>query len=69
MLQALVASFNVPADAFGAVCIVVDKLDKLPADKVSCSPCTRPMSQCGTAFLEMCMGMMACNCRDLGLGS
>ena len=35
VLAALVASFDVPADTFGAVCIVVDKLDKLPADKVS----------------------------------
>ena len=34
VLAALVASFDVPAETFGAVCIVVDKLDKLPADKV-----------------------------------
>lgn len=34
VLAALVSSFGVPADTFGAVCIVVDKLDKLPADKV-----------------------------------
>ena len=29
------ASFQVPSDTFGAVCIVVDKLDKLPAEQVS----------------------------------
>ena len=52
VLQALVASFNVPADAFGAVCIVVDKLDKLPADKVSCSPCTRRCLSLAQPFLR-----------------
>ena len=34
------ASFDVPAETFGAVCIIVDKLDKLPADKV-CMAVTR----------------------------
>ena len=56
VLQALVASFNVSADTFGAVCIVVDKLDKLPADKVGCSPCTWPLPQHVAASLQACTG-------------
>ena len=38
VLQALLARYGVPESAFGPVCIVVDKLDKLPADKASPSP-------------------------------
>lgn len=34
VLQAVLERFAVPPGAFGPVCVVVDKLDKMPADKV-----------------------------------
>jgi len=37
VLQAVLARYGVPAENFGAVCIVVDKLDKLPKEKVGCT--------------------------------
>ena len=51
VLQALVASFDVPADTFGAVCIVVDKLDKLPADQVGSGTSIRDIGVCCTSCL------------------
>ena len=35
VLQAVLEANNVPAEQFGAVCVVVDKLDKLSPEKVS----------------------------------
>jgi histidyl-tRNA synthetase len=34
VLQAVLERYHVPSESFGAVCIVVDKLDKLPMEKV-----------------------------------
>ncbi len=34
VLQAALTLYGVPAEQFGAVCVVVDKLEKLPRDKV-----------------------------------
>ncbi len=34
VLQAVLARYGVPTESFGPVCIVVDKLDKLPKEKV-----------------------------------
>ena len=34
VLQAVMEQNNVPIESFGAVCVIVDKLDKMPADKV-----------------------------------
>lgn len=34
VLQAVIARCGVAEDAFGPVCVVVDKLDKMPAEKV-----------------------------------
>lgn len=36
VLQAVLQQYGVTADSFGPVCVVVDKLDKLPAEKVIC---------------------------------
>lgn len=34
VLQSVLAQYNVPPDSFARVCVVVDKLDKLPREKV-----------------------------------
>lgn len=34
VLQAILEQYNVPIDKFSSVCIVVDKLDKMPREKV-----------------------------------
>ena len=36
VLQAILEQYNVPAESFGPVCVVVDKLDKMPKEKVTC---------------------------------
>ena len=36
VLQAVLDRQQVPADLFGPVCVVVDKIDKIGADKVLC---------------------------------
>lgn len=38
VLQAILEQYNVPADSFSSVCVVVDKLDKMPQEKVGVSP-------------------------------
>ena len=34
VLQAILEQYNVPAGSFSPVCVVVDKLDKMPKEKV-----------------------------------
>ena len=34
VLQAVLERYSIPEESFGPVCVVVDKLDKLPAAKV-----------------------------------
>lgn len=34
VLQAVLEQYKVPPHAFGPVCVIVDKLDKMPAEKV-----------------------------------
>ena len=33
VLQAVLEQYQVPAESFGPVCVIVDKLDKMPAEK------------------------------------
>jgi histidyl-tRNA synthetase len=34
VLQAIISSCGVPDDLFGAVCVIVDKMEKIPREKV-----------------------------------
>ena len=43
VLQAILEQYRVPSESFSAVCVVVDKLDKMPKDKV-CATCFVPNS-------------------------
>lgn len=57
VLQAVLEDNNVPADLFGAVCVVVDKLDKMPAEKVCLSgtygqKCFKTDEQCYTSYFQ-----------------
>lgn len=38
VLQAILEQFSVPEESFGAVCVVVDKLDKMSKEKVGILP-------------------------------
>ena len=37
VLQAVLEQYSIPPESFGAVCVIIDKLDKMPADKVHLS--------------------------------
>lgn len=51
VLQALLASYGVPDSSFGPVCIVVDKLDKMPAAQVGIAGIiARSIPSSGTAL-------------------
>eukprot|EP00951_Prasinocladus_malaysianus_P046154 scaffold630367_cov39-Prasinocladus_malaysianus.AAC.2 len=41
ILQAVIQSCGVPDELFGSVCVVVDKIEKMPRDKVG-HPATHP---------------------------
>ena len=45
VLQAVLERYSIPAESFGPVCIVIDKLDKLPAEKVGAPNLELPMHQ------------------------
>lgn len=38
VLQAILEQYSVPAESFAPVCVIVDKLDKMPKEKVAQFP-------------------------------
>ena len=54
VLQAVLERYSIPVESFGPVCIVIDKLDKLPAEKVG-----QPPAVLRTSILRcMCLNIM-----------
>ena len=57
VLQSVLEKNKVPAQSFGPVCVVVDKLDKMPAEKVSQIASTPPSQW---QLIRVCYS--ACTC-------
>ena len=53
VLQAVLERYSIPAESFGPVCVVIDKLDKLPAEKVGRPP------ECGSSYMNLAMHGLA----------
>lgn len=68
VLQALLTQYGVPEASFGPVCIIVDKLDKLPAEQVGhLTPCTHALGITDTGLQNLMGPVHSHSCFKLNL--